>query len=152
LAETLIGYEALQARLQRLGHMDARLMDMLRMQAVREVKQRAPRKTGNLSRSIGSARVSDTEARVYARADYAASVEKGARPHDITPNAKKALRFALGSGARLTGSPRVGAGVIFAMVVHHPGNKPHPYLEPGVKAAIQGAGLANEVKLIWEGE
>ena len=162
MAETLIGYEALQARLQRLGHMDARLMKMLGAQVIREATIRAPQKSRNLVRTLQYQPISETEARVAARANYAAFVEFGTglygpKHERITPKAKKAMRWMGGpaSAFRLSGSVRsgnagAGAGYIFATSTK--GMHPHPFLIPGAKAAIQNAGLANEVHLVWEGE
>ena len=148
---SLQGYDALRARFDRLRKMDGRLMRMLLLQAEREAKQRAARRTGNLQRSIGSQVVNETTGRLFARAGYAPFVENGTGPHDITPNAKKALRWA--GSTRLTGSPVKGASdVHFARRVHHPGTAPAPFLKPGAEAAITGAGLANEIHAVWSGK
>lgn len=149
---SLQGYEALQERLKRLGHMDGRLMTLLLVQAEREAKLRARRKTGNMSRSIGHEQTSDTSGRLYARANYAGYVERGTQPHVITPRVAAVLAWPGSGMARLTGSARVGASMVFAMRVHHPGTRPHPFIEPGAKAAIEGAGLANEVVAVWDGK
>jgi hypothetical protein len=150
---TIQGYEALQARFKRLGTVDKPLLRMLGTAGVREAKARVPRKTGNLGRSIGSEAAGSFSVRLYAHANYAAAVEHGTKAHEIVPRTKKALRFAAGAGgARLTGSPRKGADVIFATVVHHPGTKPHPYLLPGARAAIEGSGLAKEIVAVWNGK
>ena len=55
-------------------------------------------------------------ARTLAGAFYGGFVREGTEPHDIRPINAKALRW-FGPG----GVP------IFAMLVHHPGNKPNPY-------------------------
>jgi hypothetical protein len=149
---TIQGYEALQARFKRLGHVDKPLLRLLGTAGVREAKARVPRKTANLSRNIGSEVVGGFSVRLYARASYAEAVEKGTRPHIIRPKNKRALRFAAGpGGARLSGSARKGADVVFARVVHHPGTKPHPFLLPGAQAAIEGSGLAKEIVAVWDG-
>lgn len=149
---TIQGYEALQARFKRLEAVDRPLLRMLGMAAVREAKARVRRKTSNLSRSISAVVVGTSSVRLVANANYAAAVEHGSKAHDIFPKTKKALRFAAGSGgARLTGSPRTGADVVFAMHVHHPGTKAHPFLLPGAKAAIEGSGLAREIVAVWDG-
>jgi hypothetical protein len=149
---TLRGYDALQARFKRLGHVDKPLLRLLGTAGVREAKARVRRKTSNLSRTIGSEVVGEFSVRLYARANYARDVEEGTRPHVIRPKNKKALRFAASSGgARLSGSARKGADVVFARVVHHPGTKPHPFLLPGAKAAIEGSGLAKEIVAVWDG-
>jgi hypothetical protein len=150
---TIQGYDALQARLKRLGHVDAPLLRLLGKAAVREAKALVPRKTGNLGRTIGSEVAGSFSVRLFAHANYAAAVEHGTKAHDIRPKTKKALRFAAGAGgARLTGSPRKGADVVFARVVHHPGTKPHPFLLPGAQAAIEGSGLAKEIVAVWDGK
>src|ERR1035437_1629559 len=110
---TIQGYAALRARLDRLGSIDKPLLKMLGMAAVREAKAKAPRKTSNLSRSISSEVQGGSSVRIYARANYAAYVEGGTRPHDIAPRTKKVLRFAASAGgARLSGTPRKGAPVV----------------------------------------
>jgi hypothetical protein len=43
------------------------------------------------------------------------------------------------------------AALVVVKGVMHPGVHPHPYLEPGAKAAIEGSGLAKEVVAVWEG-
>lgn len=47
---------------------------------------------------------------------YGAGVRGGTRPHIIRPRRARALRFTVGSGQ-----------IVFAQVVHHPGNAPNPY-------------------------
>lgn len=52
---------------------------------------------------------------------YGAAQERGARPHDIRPTGgRKYLRFV------------VDGQVVFTKIVHHPGNKPYPYLRPAL--------------------
>lgn len=53
--------------------------------------------------------------------EYAPIVELGARPHEIKPVRRKALRF------------EVAGKEIFAKVVHHPGSPPHPFLGAGLE-------------------
>ncbi len=147
----IIGYENLQRKFKALsgGSASVGLMKQLGVAVVAEAKVRAPRKTGNLSRSIHVLNATQTSVQVEAGAGYAAYVEFGTRPHDITPNAAKALRFATGSGRRLTGSPRAGADVVFATRVHHPGTRPEPYLVPGAKAAVSGSGVLDAIVKVW---
>ena len=83
-------------------------MQTLALAAVREAKLlEAPhRKTGNLGRTIHAGEITDSTARVKASANYTAYLEFGTKAHEITPNAKKALRWAASSGGRrLTGTP-----------------------------------------------
>jgi hypothetical protein len=51
-------------------------------------------------------------------------VLNGTRPHRIVPRTKKALRFT------------VGGQVVFATVVHHPGNKQNNFLKEALRAAL----------------
>jgi hypothetical protein len=117
-----------------------KLMRDLALHAVREQKLLAPRKTGNLGRSIGVGRVTDNYAETIAKANYAAFVELGTRPHVIRPKSKKVLRFAPRGAGRLSGSPRKGGAVVFARRVHHPGTKAKPFMVPGAKRAVDALG------------
>lgn len=147
----ITGYESLQRRFRALsgGTATTGLMRQLGVAVVAEAKRRVPRRTGNLGRSIHVASATQSSVTVVAATNYAADVEFGTRPHEITPRARKALRFATGSGARLTGSPRKGADVVFATRVHHPGTRPKPFLKPAAEAAIQGAGVLNQIVTTW---
>jgi hypothetical protein len=149
---SLQGYAGLNARLQALEAptLGKRTMTTLGLRTVREAKLLVHRRTGNLGRSIHISEVTPTHAVVLASARYAGYVEYGTRAHEITPKAKKALRWAASpSGARLSGRPRKGAAVVFATRVHHPGTRPYPFMEPGAKAAVAGAHLADIVVFTW---
>jgi hypothetical protein len=174
----LVGYDALRARLERVGHCDRKLMQMLLSQSEREAELLAPRRTGNLRRSIGSKVISDTKGQLYARAKYAEAHERGSGlygPHhakyEIKPKVKRALAFAsqgmvterFGDSAilktRLTGSMTAGsmrefgnAALVVVRSVMHPGVKARPYMVPGAKAAIKGGGLEKEIVSVWEGK
>lgn len=154
MAEQVRGLPQLNARLRAISSPLAgeRLMRRLALATVREAKLLVPRRTGNLGRSIHVASVSATEAAVVASAHYAAYVEYGTRPHEITPKARKALRFAASAaGARLSGTPRTGAAVVFAKRVHHPGTRPEPFLLPGARKAVGTAGLDQQIVAEWNG-
>jgi hypothetical protein len=56
---------------------------------------------------------------------YAAAHHEGAKPHVIRPRSKKYLRFV------------VGGTVVFATRVHHPGNRPNPYLTRWLREAVK---------------
>ena len=146
------GYSQLQARLHAIGGQgSSSFMRLLGLAAVREQKLLVHRKTGNLGRSIGLGAVTPTSVVTKAGANYAAFVELGTRPHEITPKAAKALRWAASaSGARLTGTPRTGAAVVFATRVHHPGTKPYPFMVPGAKIAVSKTG-ADAIVTAWNG-
>jgi hypothetical protein len=160
MAERVIGAQALQRRLHALQNMKLgpKVLRTLALSTVREAKILVPRRTGNLGRSIHVASVTATNAIVEAGAGYAGFVEFGTRPHEITPRARKALRWAAtGAGARFTGSPRKAAlrgalgGVRFATRVHHPGTRPHPFLLAGAKRAVAKSHLMDVVVSEWNG-
>ncbi len=147
----LLGVTALQRRLAAISGPNAlpQIMRLIGTAAVREQKLLVHRKTGNTGRSIHL--VSATAQKAVTEAGGAAAyLEFGTKPHTITPRAAKALRFAASAGgARLSGSPRSGAAVVFAKVVHHPGTKPYPFMVPGAVAAVQQAGVDPIIEL-WD--
>lgn len=152
MAETVKGLGALNRRIQAISGpvLGVKVMRQLGLGTVREAKLLVHRKTGNLGRSIHIAEVTETHALVVASARYAPFVERGTRAHMITPNARRALRWAPSAGGRrLSGTPRVGASVVFAKRVHHPGTKPYPFLLPGAQKAVTGAGLTSQIVHLW---
>jgi hypothetical protein len=146
---TLVGAVSLRKRLKAIKDVKPILRD-IQLTAVAEAKRRVPRKTGHLGRSIQAGRLTDREARIEARANYAAHVEFGTKPHVIRPRHKKALAWAPAGQTRLSGAPRKGAKRIFAKEVHHPGTKAQPYLRPGVEAAVEKQTVARIVAK-WNG-
>lgn len=128
---------------------NAGLMGKLALSAVREQKILVPRKTGNLGRSITVGSVTPTRAETVARANYAAFVERGTRPHVIVPKTKKVLAWPAAGNARLSGSVRSGGKLRFARRVKHPGTKARPYMVPGARKAVEGMGLRTVVVSAW---
>ena len=156
MAEHVLGIAALDRRLTAVGgpNATAGLLRKIALAAVAEQKALAPKKTGNLRRTIHVGVVTATTAQTIASADYAAYVEYGTKAHDITPNARKALRWvAAGYTKRLSGTAtkatqRAG-GYAFATRVHHPGTKAHPFMLEGAKAAIAKSPLADAIIAAW---
>ena len=130
------------------------------------------RKTGHLQRSIVNGPLTRTTAVVIAKANYAASMEFGAKPHRIPKNGTTLLAWpATAAGRRLSGranakamkgGPGLGGrikrvGLVgpssgtfrYAMFVNHPGNKPYPFLIPGAKKAVEG--LDDLIAAQWNG-
>lgn len=142
------GLPQLRARFEAIKP-NPNLMRQLALTAVAEQKKLVPRRTGNLARTIGIGSVTAVSAETLATANYAAYVELGTRPHDIVPRSKKALRFAVGSGATLAGKPRKGASVVFAKRVHHPGTKPKPFMVPGARNAVEQVGFKEVIYREW---
>lgn len=147
---TVQGIPELQSRLSRLKP-DQQFMSRLGLSAIREQKILVPRKTGNLGRSIGLGSITPTSVVTRAGATYAVFVELGTKAHDIVPRVKKALRFAPKGTGRLSGAPRAGGPVVFAKRVHHPGTKAHPFMLPGARKAVSGAGFKDVIVNAWNG-
>jgi hypothetical protein len=155
------GYQALQERLHRLGQVDRKILRLLGDQVIFEAKYLVPRKTGNLSRSFAKTTTADS-VRVAARANYAAYVELGTREHDIHAKPGHVLAWpASAAGRRLSGAVRAGmfkgkkaaaklGGWAYAMSVHHPGTKPHPYLLPAARIAIERSDLKGVIYEAWD--
>jgi hypothetical protein len=154
---SLKGYAQLQKRLAAVGAFDKTLMRDLGVAAVREQKrllytQAVTRRTGHSGQLVTLGAVSASSALTEARGT-AAWADTGTKPHIITPKAARVLAWASSaSGRRLTGATRKGvkaANMVFAMVVHHPGTKAHPYMVRGAQEAIRQAGLADKVIAAW---
>ena len=144
------GIPQLRARIEAITP-NRELLRTIALSAVREQKLLAPRKTGNLGRSIHIGAVTPTRAETIASASYAAYVERGTRPHEIRPRNRKALRWAASAAdARLTGTPRAGGRVRFAKRVQHPGTRARPFMVPGAQKAVQAAGLKATVIAAWD--
>jgi len=62
--------------------------------------------------------------------EYAAAVNDGARPHIIRPKRRQALRFV------------VGGEVVYARVVHHPGNKGSHFLDRALREVAAQRGYS----------
>lgn len=109
------------------------------MRAIQLAKVHAPKRSGNLKRSIIAGTLTDASASIEAGADYAAFVEYGTRPHIIRPVHGRSLAWSSDPGAyTLIGTMRAGRRPdIFAKVVHHPGTSPRPYLYPAAQQALE---------------
>ena len=161
MSVVILGETALQRRLAALSGPNAMVNwhKLVGLAAVREQKLLVHRKTGNTGRSIHLDSATAQKAITQA-GGAAAFLEFGTRPHDIKPNAKKALFFSsqkattarFGAGANLTyrlsgalsaaSVRKYGAGAfVYAMIVHHPGTQPYPFMLPGAVAGVQQAGV-----------
>lgn len=69
----------------------------------------------------GSFSAGDLQGEVFAGAPHAMPQEEGARPHEIRPRFRRALRIPVEGGFRFAGK------------VNHPGNKPQPFLAPALE-------------------
>jgi len=139
------GMDALIRRLNAIGDPHP-VLRAAQLKTVEEADKLVHRKTGHLQRNILPGTISATHAQVVANTPYAASLELGAKPHIIRP--RKAKVLAWGGPRRLTGRLRSGGKPTnFAALVHHPGNKPYPYLIPGAKKAV--ADLKDILVTLW---
>lgn len=149
MSATLRGRRELEARFRAIGD-TSKLLRKFAPAALAEIKRETPRRTGNLSRNNAVASVTDTEVRFSNRANYAAPVHEGSRPHTIVPTRRKALRFAPGGGSTLSGRPRRGAAVVFARRVRHPGNRGNPFMVNGIRTAMERFGFARGIVDAWD--
>ena len=135
---TLIGANKLRSRFKAVEKAPRGMMRTLALSAVKNQKNLAPVRTGNLRRTIHVASATATSAVTVASANYAAAVEFGTAPHVIRPRRRKALRF------------NVGGSVVFAKKVNHPGTRPQPFMLPGAKQALDEVGIKAIVDA-WNG-
>lgn len=129
-----------------------KFLGQIGLRAVAIAKEKVPRKTGNLGRTIRLGTVTDSDAQIIAGGQggvgYAQIVEYGSRPHVIVPRTKKALAW--GGARRLSGSLRSGsAATIFARRVNHPGTKAKPFLRPAAEEAVKETGIAAIIRA-WD--
>lgn len=104
------------------------IIEMTAQRMEREARERVPRRSGRLKRSIHRyARVGYVQV-VEAPEPYAGFVEYGTRPHMIFPRRARVLRFVV------KGPPR---RVVYATKVFHPGTRPQPYWRPAFKKSIE---------------
>lgn len=88
----------------------------------RNVRQRAPHRTGALQRSVLQT-IAYPTAKVTVDEKYGEYIEKGTAPHLITPKGKKALFW--------KGAPNPYKSI------KHPGTKAKPFFAPGVEASSE---------------
>ena len=129
MSASLKGAKGLHSRFRAVERSTGTMMRDLALHAVREQKNLAPVRTGNLRRTIHLGSVSSRSATTVAGANYAAHVEFGTRPHVITPVRRKVLRFS------------AGGRVVFTRRVRHPGTKPRPFMLPGANRALEILGV-----------
>ncbi len=146
---SLQGADALHRRFAAIARTDVLVREII-IHGVREAKILVPRRTGNLGRTIRPGIITRNSGEVMAGGrngvGYAAAVEQGTGPHIIKPRNRKVLAW--GGARRLSGSLRTGAKATnFATIVHHPGNKAHPYLVPGLQKAANEQGVQVIIKL-----
>lgn len=148
MSAEITGLKQLRTRIEAIKP-NEKLLRTIALSAVREQKLLAPRKTGNLGRTIHLGAVTPDRAETIASADYAAYVERGTRAHVIRPRNRKALAWPVAGSARLSGSTKKGGRVRFARRVQHPGTKPQPFMVPGAKKAVEAVGLKATVVSAW---
>lgn len=149
----LQGDEALRARLRAIS--DGRqLLGQVALLGVQEAKRIVPVKTRNLSRTIRVGTVTETSAQVVAggtlQVGYARYVEEGTglfgpKKRRIFPKRARVLAWK-GGGTRLTGR---GPGSSWHFARSVKGREATPYLVPGVKRAVERAGLKDAVVKLW---
>lgn len=145
----LKGEQQLRARLNAIGRTEG-LTRAITIGGVREAKLIVHRRTGNLGRTIRVGNPTSDRAEIKAggllKVGYAAAEELGSKPHIIKPRRAKVLAW--GGSRTLGGRVRSGSAPDhFARMVRHPGQKPHPFLRPGLFKAALNQGVDAIVKL-----
>lgn len=101
---------------------------------VNRAKILAPVDTGRLRASIRLERrrtlLLRTQWTIGSDVFYAPFVNDGTRPHIIRPKRAQVLRF------------RVGGQTVYARVVHHPGNRPNPFLDRALEEVARSRGYS----------
>lgn len=155
MADRVKGDKELIKRLNAIGVQDGRfgprILKKWQILAVAAAKILAPKRTGNLKRSIVPGPIGRTSAQIVARTAYAAFMEYGTRAHIIRPRLKKILAWSSNPGAvRLSGTMRTGQRPdIFARFVQHPGTAPRPFMMPGAKQGLEQVGLKDAQIQSW---
>lgn len=98
-----------------------------------DAERRVHKVSRKLARSIDYDVASDFHGFVGSNLEYAASEEKGSRPHVIRAHGNGVLRFV------------INGQEVFVKSVNHPGTKAHPYLRP---ALYRRRSLANLRRLL----
>lgn len=98
----------------------------------------APKDTGELSNNIVVRTDSSGRYVVEARADHAADVEYGTKPHLITPNEKQVLKF------------ESGGDTVYTPYAKHPGTDAQPFLRPALNRHQSGyvRRVARQIRLL----
>lgn len=84
-------------------------------------KAHVPKREGDLKNSITVIKHGPLRYSIGSSLDYAEPIEKGSRPHKITPNEEQVLHFTKPSGEE-----------VFTMEIDHPGHAPNPYLRTAI--------------------
>jgi len=151
------GDEELDRRLKALasGKAERKILGQWALLGVKFAKDKVPRKTGNLGRTIRVGRIDVRAQRTSIHAGgrrevgYAAHVEFGTRGGQIIVP-KRGRVLAWGGARRLSGTLRSGAKATnFAMRVKRGATKAKPYLLPGAKQALREVPLAQNVIETW---
>lgn len=130
------GLKELRARVEAIDDLGPFMRDVA-LAMVEEQKRLAPVKTGNLRRSINVGRISARSAESIARANYAAYVEYGTRPHEIRPRNARVLSW------------KKGGQRIFARRVQHPGTRAQPFMIPGAQKAVNSERIRDLIVNLW---
>ncbi len=158
MSESIQGLSALERRLKAIGEPQP-VLRALQLSVIHEAQALAPRKTGNLQRSIVPGELTNTSATVVVHANYGAYVEYGTGlygPKHKRIDPGKVMHWKGGGPAkvRLSGRSRVSKGRsigddVFARSTT--GAHAQPFLEPGAKRAVEKSGLKDVIVKQWNG-
>lgn len=103
-----------------------RMLEMTAQELWGNIRREAPTDHGRLAGSFTLSQDSAVQYRIQSPVEYALAVNDGSEAHMIYPKNKKALYW---------------AGAAHPMkAVHHPGNKPNPYLDRAMDKTTQRLG------------
>lgn len=116
------------AGLERLLHGDVdAYIERLARQVEGVARRNAPRKTGELAKSIHAYRAGSAVWFIAAEAPYSLPVHEGTRPHTIRPKKPGGvLRF-----------PGRGGMVVYTKKANHPGTAPQPFLVDALREVVR---------------
>lgn len=102
------------------------------------MRQMVPVRTGALRRSIHPGRVTEQDGAVLANSS-AFFVDKGTKPHDITPRKADALVF------------KGRNGTVFARKVHHRGSRARPFRVRAAREGLRRTHMDDLIVKAWNG-
>jgi hypothetical protein len=116
-------FAARLADLEQMRKLQQRAMTRIVLTVAGNSMHEAPKKTGNLRRTITHrVEANGTRGVIGTNANYARAVHEGSKPHVILPmSASGVLAF------------KIGGKQVFARVVRHPGNKANPFFTRGLE-------------------
>lgn len=113
------------------------MLDSATENIVAVAKSLAPKKTGQLADSI-YAEILENGIAIVADKSYAPYMEFGTAPHEISARNATVLHWTQGGQD------------FFVRSVHHPGTKPHPFMQPAIEQGLEE--MMHDIEAIFQKE